>query len=167
MLCGESRKFVGECYSRNPARRIEGFKHLAVQELSLNNDRNLPDGLHKRPLMSPGKFYPNLYCLVFSALSKDVLMQFRPLRMRGYYIGNRPPRVRLTDGPSRLGRGHRFSKSRLKAVASLHPECGHELNAACVTHAEDAEAQTLHCAHIGIGIALRVCGDISQGVARP
>lgn len=91
MLCGESRIFVGECYSRNPARRIEGFKHLAVQELSLNNDRNLPDGLHKRPLMSPGKFYPNLYCLVFSALSKDVLMQFRPLRMRDYYIGNRPP----------------------------------------------------------------------------
>lgn len=100
-------------------------------------------------------------------------MQFRPLRMRDYYIGNRPParktkvEIQITDDPSRLGRGHRFSKSRLKAVASLHPECGHELNAACVTHAEDAEAQTLHCTHIGIGIALRVGGDISQGIARP
>ena len=50
-------------------------------------------------------------------------------------------------------------------VGLLHAEGGHELNAARVTHAEDAPPRRLYSPNVSAGIALRVRCDIGQSRA--
>ena len=47
----------------------------------------------------------------------------------------------------------------------LHPESSNKLHSRTIAHAEDAPACRLNCAYVSAGIALRVCGDVSQSGA--